>query len=45
MLLSIDFDNYFVNVEGITKVSLLPFHSSCVSRAEFDAPEADCFSG
>ena len=41
MLLAVDPDEDFVDVEGITVASVLPFQSSSVKRTEFDTPEPD----
>ena len=45
MLLTIDFDEDFIDVEGVA-IALVPtLQSSSVQRTKFDAPEADRFSG
>ena len=41
MLLAIDLDEDFVDVESVTVASMLSFQSSGVKSAELDAPEAD----
>ena len=41
MLLAIDSDEYFIDVESITVASVLSFQSSGVQSAELDAPKAD----
>ena len=35
---------HFIDVEGIPEASVLPFQSSSVQRAEFDAPKANRFT-
>ena len=45
MLFTIDLHEDFVNVEGITVASMASLQSSSVNGAEFDAPQADRFSG
>jgi hypothetical protein len=43
MLFTIDFDEYFIDVEGVALASVLPFQSPSVESAEFDTPESDRF--
>ena len=38
MLLAVDFDEYFVDVEGVTISTVLALQPSCVDGAEFDVP-------
>lgn len=43
MLLAVDFDEYFVDVEGIAISTVLALQPSRVDGSEFDAPEANRF--
>ena len=45
MLFAVDFHEDFINEEGITEASVLPFQSACINRSEFDTPKTDCFPG
>jgi hypothetical protein len=45
MLLAIDLDEDFIDVEGIAKASVPPFQSAGINGSELDTPEADGFSG
>ena len=45
MLLAIDFDEDFIDVERITIAPVLPFQSAGINGPEFDTPETDRFSG
>ena len=44
MLLAVDFDEDFINVESVAIASVLSFQSSGVNSSELDAPQADRFS-
>jgi hypothetical protein len=44
MLLAVDFDEYFIDVEGVTKSSVLSLQSAGINGTEVYTPEADCFS-
>jgi hypothetical protein len=44
VLLAIDFDEHFIDVESVTIASVSSFQSSSVYRSEFDAPESDGLS-
>ena len=44
MLRAIDFDEDFVNEEGITVASVLPFQPAGVNGAELYTPETDRFT-
>ena len=44
MLLAIDLYEDFSDVEGIAITTVLSLQSASINRAEFDAPEANCFS-
>jgi hypothetical protein len=44
VLLTVDPDKDFVNVEGVAVASVLPLQSPSVECPEVDAPKADCFS-
>lgn len=43
MLLAVDFDEYFVDVEGVAISTVLALQPSRVDGSELDAPEADRF--
>ena len=43
MLLAVDLDEYFIDVEGITVALVLSLQSSSVYRSEFDTPQPDGF--
>ena len=45
MLLAIDFDEDFIDVEGIAIASVFSFQSAHIDRAKLDAPETDGFAG
>ena len=45
MLLAIDPDEDFINVEGVAVSSMLPLQSAGINGSEFYTPEADRFSG
>ena len=45
MLLAVDFDEYFIDVEGIAIASVFSLQAAGINGAELDTPEADCFSG
>jgi len=44
MLLAIDFDEDFINEEGIAIAAVLTLQSSSVYSSELDTPEPDRFS-
>jgi hypothetical protein len=44
MLLTIDLQKRFVNVEGVAITSVLSLQSAGVNSAEFNAPKPDCFA-
>ena len=44
VLLAIDSDEHFIDVEGVAIASVLSLQSSSVNRSELNAPEADGFS-
>ena len=44
MLLAVDLDEDFIDVESVAVASVLSFQSACINGSEFDAPEADRFS-
>ena len=44
MLLAVDLDEDFIDVEGVAVISVLAFQSASINGAELDAPEADRFS-
>ena len=44
MLLAIDPDKDFINVEGIAVASMLSFQATSIDCSEFDAPQTDGFS-
>ncbi|MFT6051630.1 MAG: hypothetical protein ACI9B9_001273 [Halioglobus sp.] len=44
MLLTVDFDEDFIDVEGVTLTSMFSFHLTSINSSEFDTPEADCFA-
>ena len=43
MLLAVDLDQYFIDVEGITVSAMSAFQSSGIERAELDTPQTDRF--
>jgi hypothetical protein len=45
VLLAVDFDENFINVESIAVASVLSLQSACVNGTELDAPKADRFAG
>ena len=44
MLLAVDVDEDFIDVEGIAVTSVFPFQPPGVKSTELDAPQADRFS-
>lgn len=44
MLLAVDFDEDFIDAEGIAVAAVLPLQSVDINRSELDAPETDSFS-
>ena len=44
MLLAIDLDEDFIDVEGVAKASVLSLQSPSVNSSEFDTPKSDSFS-
>jgi hypothetical protein len=44
MMLAVDLDKDFINIEGITIASMLPLQSAGINRSEFDTPEPDRLS-
>ena len=45
MLLAIDLHEDFIDIEGVTKATMLSLQSAGINGSEFDTPEADSFSG
>ena len=44
MLLAIDFDEDFIDVESVAIASVLSLQSAGINGTEFDAPQANCFA-
>ena len=44
MLLAIDFDDDFIDEEGVTIAPVLSLQSAGINGSELDAPETDCLS-
>jgi len=44
MLLAIDLDEDFINVNGISIATVLPLQASGIDGSEFDTPQADRFA-
>jgi len=44
MLLAVDFDEDFINVEGIAIASVFSLQPAYINGSELDAPEAACLS-
>ncbi|MFT4730401.1 MAG: hypothetical protein ACI9UN_004927 [Granulosicoccus sp.] len=44
MLLAVDLDEDFIDVEGVTVTSMLSLQATCKNGSEFDTPETDCFA-
>ena len=44
MLLTIDFDEDFIDEEGVAIAPVLSFQSACINGAELDTPESDRFT-
>ena len=44
MLLSIDFDEDFIDVEGVAIASVLSLEALCIQSSKLDAPQANCFT-
>ena len=45
MLLAVDFDEYFVDVEGVAITSVISFQAAGIDSTELDTPKADRLSG
>ena len=45
MLLPVDFDEDFIDVESVALTSVLSLQSAGINGPELYAPEANCFSG
>ena len=45
MLLAVDFDEDFINIEGVAISSVLSLQSPGVQGPELDTPEANGFAG
>ena len=43
MLLAVDFDEDFIDIDGVTVASVLSFQSTGINSSELDALEADGF--
>jgi hypothetical protein len=44
VLLAVDFDEDFVDVEGIAIATMLAFQSTCIDGTKLDTPESDRFA-
>ena len=44
MLLTVDFDEDFIDVESVTVSSVFSFQSTSINSAKFDTPKTDCFT-
>ena len=44
MLFAVDFDEYFINVEGIAVAPVLSLQAAGINGSELDTPEANRFS-
>jgi hypothetical protein len=41
VLFAVDFDEHFIDEEGITIASMFTLQSACINGTEFDTPEAN----
>lgn len=44
MLLAVDRDEHFIDIECIAITTVLSLQSSGIARPELDAPQSDCFA-
>ena len=44
MLLAVDFDEYFINVERVAVAAVLLFQAAGINGAKLDAPQTNCFT-
>jgi hypothetical protein len=44
MLLTLDLDEDFIDVERVATALMLSFQPTSINSSEFDTPETDCFS-
>jgi hypothetical protein len=44
MLLTLDLDEDFIDVERVTIALMLSFQPTSTNSSEFDTPETDCFT-
>jgi hypothetical protein len=44
MLLTVDLDEDFIDVERVAIAPMLSFQPTSINSSEFDTPETDCFA-